>query len=432
VTIFAKGSVSMPGTFAQKVLAKHAGLASVEPGQIVTIEPNVVLSHDNSAPIAGIFQSMGAVRVADPERHVIVLDHAAPAPTTRHAENHRIIRDFVHSQGIEHFFDVGRGVCHQVLVEEGLALPGEIILGSDSHTPHAGAMGAFAVGIGRTEMASVWALGEIWLRVPETLLIQVDGVAPPYVTSKDLALEVLRRIKADGALYKSVEWQGSAIDTMSMDSRAVLTNMAAEMGAKNSFIAPNAESYSFLEARAKRPFSPLLPDHDAPYAERISIDAHRLTPLVACPHAVDHVKTLEQVAGTKLHQAFLGTCTNGRFEDLSIAASILESHHVSSDMRLVITPASSQIYLQALQAGYIETFIRAGAVVTNPGCGPCMGNHMGVPAAGERTISSANRNFQGRMGTRESEIYLASPWVVAASAILGEIPHPAQLQEFMV
>lgn len=417
----------MPQTFAEKILAKKAGLDRAVPGQIVEITPDVALSHDNTAPIYGIFQRMGGQHVFNPGMHTIFIDHAAPAPTTKHAENHRVIRQFVTEQGIENFFDVGRGICHQVLVEEGLALPGEVVLGSDSHTPHAGVMGAFGAGIGRSEMASIWAVGSLWLRVPESMKITVEGHFQPGVTAKDLALKVIGDLGADGALYMSVEWHGEAIRHLDLSQRATLPNMMAEMGAKNSYIPPDEKVISFLEGRARREFELVLPDEDAAYAQSYTYQAEDLEPMVACPHTVDHVKPLSAVAGTRVDQAFLGTCTNGRLDDLAAAAAVLKDRQIAAGTRLLVIPASSQVYLEALKAGYIEIFLEAGAIIGSPGCGPCMGNHMGVPAVGEVSISTANRNFRGRMGTKESEVYLASPAVVAASAVTGEIVHPKDI-----
>ncbi|GMR09367.1 MAG: 3-isopropylmalate dehydratase large subunit [Anaerolineae bacterium] len=411
----------MGQTFAEKVLAKKAGVEATSPGEIVEISPDVALSHDNTAPIRGIFEEMGGVRVHDPEMHAIFLDHAAPAPTTQHAENHRIIREFVRDQGIPHFFDVGRGICHQVLVEEGLALPGEVVLGSDSHTPHAGVMGAFGAGIGRSEMASVWALGSLWLRIPESLQIIVHGELPPGVTAKDLALHVIGDLGADGALYMSVEWHGDAIRRLGLSERAVLPNISAEMGAKNSYLPPDELVFDYLERRAQRAYEAVFPDPDAEYARKVEYEADTLEAMVACPHTVDHVKPLSEVAGTRVDQAFIGTCSNGRLEDLASAAEVLADRQVANGTRLIVIPASSEVFKQALGAGYIDVFLQAGALLQSPGCGPCMGNHMGVPAVGEATISTANRNFKGRMGTKESEIYLANPSVVAASAVAGEI-----------
>lgn len=417
----------MGKTFAEKILALKSGQPKVEAGQIVQVRPEVTLSHDNSAAIIEIFRNMGGEHVVDPGMLAIFLDHAAPAPTTKHAENHRQIREFVSEQGLSHFYDIGRGICHQVLVEVGLALPGELILGADSHTPHAGVMGAFATGIGRSEMASVWALGELWLRVPESIRIEITGELQPPADSKDLALHVIGDQLADGALYMSVEWCGTGIDDMNLSQRAVLPNMMSEMGAKNSYLPPDEKVFAFLNDRAQRPFTPLYPDEDAQYTKRLTYNADRIEPMVACPHAVDNVQPLSAVLGRRVDQAFLGTCTNGRLEDLQAAAGILAGQRIAPNTRMVVIPASNEIYLAALEAGYIEIFLRAGAVVESPGCGPCMGNHMGVPAEGETTISTANRNFMGRMGTKESEIYLANPAVVAASAIAGEIAHPGDI-----
>lgn len=417
----------MGKTFAEKALAKHAGLASVEAGSIVDVAPNVALSHDNTAAIAAIFRDMGGSRVFDPDVHAIVLDHATPAPTTKHAENHRMIRDFVMDQGIRHFYDVGRGICHQVLVEEGLALPGELVLGADSHTPHAGVMGAFAAGIGRSEMASIWALGKLWLRVPESLKITLEGRFPAWVTAKDLALAIIGDMGSDGALYMSVEWHGEALSAIPLDQRATLPNMMAEMGAKNSFVMPDEFVDQYLVDRAKREYTPLLPDVDAKYQQEITFELDQLTPKVACPHSVDHVKPLSEVQGTHIDQAFLGTCTNGRLDDLQAAAQVLQGRKIAWGTRMIVIPASSQVYLAAAEQGLITTFIEAGAVVQSPGCGPCMGNHLGIPAEGDVSISTANRNFRGRMGTKESEIYLANPFVVAASAVAGEIISPENL-----
>ncbi|MGB2897251.1 MAG: 3-isopropylmalate dehydratase large subunit [Anaerolineales bacterium] len=417
----------MGQTFAEKILARHSGNRQVKPGDIVEVTPQVALSHDNTAAIVGIFHRMGGKKVFNPQMHAIFLDHAAPAPTSKHAENHRIIRDFVREQGIPNFFDVGRGICHQVLVEEGLALPGEIVLGSDSHTPHAGVMGAFGAGIGRSEMASIWAVGNLWLRVPESMKIIVNGKMPAGVTPKDLALKIIGDLGTDGALYLSVEWHGDVIAGMSLSECATLTNMAAEMGAKDSYIPPDEKILTFLSGRARRDFKPVLPDPDATYLHILEIDAGSLEPMIACPHTVDNVKPLSEVAGTKVDQAFLGTCTNGRLEDLASAAEILRGRKLSPATRMIVIPASSEVLQEALHKGYIEVFLNAGALVESPGCGPCMGNHLGVPAPGEVTISTANRNFQGRMGTKESEIYLASPAVVAASAVAGKITHPYSL-----
>ena len=419
----------MGHTFAEKILARKSGLKETAPSQIVEVTRDVALSNDNTAAIYDIFKKMGGRRVFNPEMHAVILDHATPAAKTEHAENHRIIREFVKEKRIKYFFDAGRGICHQVLVEEGLALPGEVVLGSDSHTTHAGVMGTFGAGIGRSEMASIWALGKIWLRVPESLKIVINGTLPSSITSKDLALWVIGDLRADGGLYMSVEWHGEAIEALELSQRAVLTNIAAEMGVKNSYVPPDQKTFSYLESRAKRSYEPIYPDPDAAYARIVEYDVSTIEPMVACPHSVDNVKPISEVQGRHVDQCFLGTCTNARLDDLAAAAEVMKGRQVACGTRMVVIPASSEVYVEALKAGYIETFVTAGAMVESPGCGPCLGNHMGVPAVGDVVISTANRNFQGRMGTRESEIYLASPLVVAASAVTGVITCPKDLEE---
>ncbi len=437
-------------TFAEKILAKNAGLAAVTPGQVIDATPDVALSHDNSAAISKIFRSLGVDRVKYPDRLAITLDHAAPPPTTQHAQNHADIRRFVAEQGLTHFFEVGRGICHQVLCEEGLIHPGVLILGADSHSTHYGALGAFGAGVGRSEMAAVWATGQLWLRVPESIKITISGAFSPWVTSKDIALHVIGQLGADGGLYASIEFHGEAVAGMSMASRFVLPNMMAEMGAKNAWVQVDGVTLDWLELQGRRVAESqgcrgvgaqvkqlrefweetaleLAPDSNANYLAKYEFDAAAIEPQVACPHTVDNVRPLNAVRGIKVDQAFLGTCTNGRLEDIAIAAQIVAGKRVAAGTRFLIIPASSQVYLEAVRAGYVETLLAAGAVFESPGCGPCMGNHMGIPAPGEVTISSANRNFRGRMGTPESEIYLASPAVVAASAIAGEIAGPEQI-----
>lgn len=425
-----------PKTFVEKILARNAGLESVAPGQVITATPDVALSHDNSAAIAKIFRTVGVARVKHPQRLAITLDHAAPPPTTKHAQNHAETRQFVAEQGIGHFFEVGRGICHQVLCEEGLIFPGVLLLGADSHSTHYGALGAFGAGVGRSEMAAIWATGELWLRVPDSLKITINGRFSPWVTSKDITLHIIGQLGADGGLYASVEFHGEAVAAMTMSSRFVLPNMMAEMGAKNAWVMQDAVTFDWLEAQVRRQGGTpdraaweaaarhLWPDPGAIYAAEYIFDAGDIEPQVACPHTVDNVQPLSAVAGTRVHQAFLGTCTNGRLEDLAVAAQVVSGKKVAAGTRFLVIPASSQVYMDALKAGYVETLLAAGATFGTPGCGPCMGNHLGVPAPGEVTISSANRNFQGRMGTRDSDIYLASPAVVAASALTGVITSP--------
>ncbi|RME76083.1 MAG: 3-isopropylmalate dehydratase large subunit [Chloroflexi bacterium] len=427
----------MGHTFAEKILARNAGLAEVRPGQIIDATPDVALSHDNSAAIARIFRSLGVARVKHPDRLAITLDHAAPPPTTRHAQNHAEIRRFVAEQGITHFYDVGRGICHQVLSEEGLVYPGAVVLGADSHSTHYGALGAFGAGVGRSEMAAIWATGQLWLRVPESIKITLTGQFRPWVTSKDIALHIIGQLGADGGLYASIEFHGEAVAGMSMESRFVLPNMMAEMGAKNAWVQVDQTTFDWLAqvagkdeaelARLKAASEAVAPDPDAVYAAEYRFNAAEIEPQIACPHTVDNVRPLSAVAGTKVDQAFLGTCTNGRLEDIAAAAAVIKGRRVAPGVRLVVIPASAEVYLQALRAGYLETLLEAGAVIESPGCGPCMGNHLGIPAPGEVTISTANRNFRGRMGTPEAEIYLASPAVVAASAVAGEIAAPWEI-----
>lgn len=423
----------MGHTFVEKILAKNAGLAGVQPGQVITATPDVALSHDNSAAIAKIFAGIGVERVKYPDRLAITLDHAAPPPTTKHAQNHAEVRRFVAEQGVTHFFEVGRGICHQVLSEEGLIFPGVVLLGADSHSTHYGALGAFGAGVGRSEMAAIWATGQLWLRVPESLKITITGEFSRWVTSKDISLHIIGQLGADGGLYASVEFHGEAVQKMSMASRFVLPNMMAEMGAKNAWVGQDEVTFDWLAQQTGRPerraewaaaARELQPDADASYTAEVTFDAGAIEPQVACPHTVDNVRPLSAVAGTRVQQAFLGTCTNGRLEDLAIAAEIVRGRRVAAGTRFLVIPASSQVYLAALKAGYVEALLQAGAAFGTPGCGPCMGNHLGIPAPGEVTISSANRNFQGRMGTRDADIYLASPAVVAASAIAGEIAGP--------
>jgi 3-isopropylmalate/(R)-2-methylmalate dehydratase large subunit len=425
-------------TFVEKALAHNTGLSALRAGQVVDVYPDLVLSHDNTAAIMRVFHAIGVERVKYPQRLAVTLDHAVPAPTTQHAQNHAEIRRFVVEQGIPHFFEVGRGICHQVLCEEGLVQPGQIVLGADSHSTHYGALGALGAGLGRSEVAAIWATGSIWLRVPESIKITLTGQLGEWVLAKDLALCIVGRLGADAGAYASVEFHGPAVAALSMESRFVLPNMMAEMGAKNAWIAPDEVTMNWLAGRisnlpglpsrtGQSPVSRFLPDPDASYMAEFTFDASTVEPQIACPHTVDNVVPISQVAGTRIHQAFLGTCTNGRLEDIAEAARVLAGRRVARGTRLLVIPASSEVLGDAMRLGYLETLLAAGAAIGTPGCGPCMGNHLGVPAPGEVTISTANRNFRGRMGTRDAEIYLASPAVVAASAAAGEIVHPASL-----
>lgn len=411
-------------TFAEKALARAAGASDARAGDILDVTPDLVFSHDNSAAIRRIFEQTGAPGVRYPDRVAITLDHAVPAPTTRHAENHVAIREWVRAQGIVHFFEVGRGICHQVIGEEGLALPGETILGADSHSTHFGWLGAFGAGVGRSEMAALWATGEMWLRVPEAMRITLSGVPAPGVTAKDISLRILGELGADGGLYRSVEFAGDTLGALSLDARATLPNMMAEFGAKNAYLPPDRAVLDYVDARARRPYTPLYPDDDAEYAAEVALDIAALEPQIALPGSPAHVVPLSEVAGQPVQQAFLGTCTNGRLEDLRAAADVLRGRRVR--IRLIVIPASAAVFEAAATDGTLAALVAAGAAIGTPGCGPCMGNHLGIPAPNEATISSANRNFRGRMGTPDAPVYLANPWVVAASAAAGQIADPRE------
>ena len=414
----------MGKTFVEKILALKAGLDETVAGQIVTVRPDKLLTHDNTSAIAQTFRKIGVAHVANPDIHVIVLDHVTPAATEEYAQGHKEVREFVREQGIKAFYDIGEGICHQVFPEKGHALPGLLIVGSDSHTPSYGALGAFSAGIGRTEAAAVMATGEIWLRVPDSMRIVVDGRFSPRVSAKDLVLRIIGDIGADGADYRSVEFAGTTIEAMSVGGRLVLCNMAAEMGAKNGYVAPDAVTRAYLAGRTNVAYTEILPDPDAHYAEVLHYDAATLVPQVAKPHRVDNVVPVTEVVGTPIDQALIGTCTNGRLEDLQAAAEILRGKHIAPWVRLLVLPASRDILLAAISSGAIADLVAAGATLINPGCGPCLGAHEGCMAPGERTISTANRNFKGRMGSRDAEIFLASPATVAASALTGAIADP--------
>jgi homoaconitate hydratase family protein len=413
----------MGSTFSEKALGRTAGRPA-RAGEVITVAPDYYLSHDNSSAIIGEFKKLGLKKVAAPQKIVIVLDHIVPAADEKYAQNHKTIREFVAEQGIAHFFDIHAGVCHQVFSEASFALPGAVIMGSDSHTTTYGAFGAFAAGVGRTETASLWATDEIWLRVPETLRIEFRGAFPNGVYAKDAILRILGDHGAERANYEAVEFAGPSAGAFSLASRMVLCNMAAEMGAKNGYFEVDDKTLAWLKERAQGPYEILKSDPDAAYEAVLQYDLSALEPMIACPHSVDNVKPVSAVAGKPFQQALIGTCTNGRLEDLEVAAKILKGRKVHPKVRALVLPASREVYLEAAKKGLIEIFLEANCVLVNPGCGPCLGAHEGILAPGEVVVGTSNRNFKGRMGGRDSEIYLASPATVAASALEGKITDP--------
>ncbi len=415
----------MPGkTFSEKILAKYAGLDEVEPGQIVEVTPDVAMSHDNTAAIAKTFERIGVDHLYNPDLHLVVLDHCVPPANETFADNHKQIREFVRKHGIRNFYDINSGICHQVMAENGHCLPGTIMTGSDSHSTTYGAFGAFGTGVTRSETAVIMATGKIWFRVPETMHIELSGSLPEGVYAKDLALHIIGRLGADGALYRAVEYDGPAAHTLSVSERMTLCNLAVEMGAKVGYVPPDDTIYAYLEGRAKRSYEPLFSDPDCRYDQVIGIDLGQVEPVVAKPHTVDNVVPVGEVEREHVEEVFVGTCNNARLDDLAILAHVLKGRRVHPDLRLIVIPASSRVMLDAMHLGYIETIVGAGGTLATPGCGPCMGNHLGVPAKGEKVLSTANRNFRGRMGNPESEIYLASPHTAAATAVSGAITDP--------
>jgi len=410
-------------TFAEKILAAKSGQTEVLPGDIVRVSPDRLMSvsASNVIPIR-CFRQLGVERVWDPDRIVLILDHETPPHDPAHADAHALVRRFAAEQGISHFFDVGEGICHQLMIEQGLVFPGELIFGKDSHTITYGAAGAFAAAIDATEMGCLWATGETWLKVPHSIKIRITGGFAPGVSGKDLALNLVGRLKSDGASYLSVEYLGPGVIDLPMADRMTIANMAIEMGAKNAVFPADPVTDAYL-ARFARPYTAVHPDPDARYAREETVDLSALTPQLACPHRVDDVRPVSELAGLAIHQVFLGSCTNGRLEDLDIAARILDGRKVAAGVRLLVGPASRQVFLDAMAAGHIQRLTRAGAIILPPGCGPCFG-YTGNLAAGERCISTGNRNFKGRMGNPNAEIYLASPATAAASALQGKIQDP--------
>lgn len=416
----------MGQTFAQKILAAAAGLDEVAVGQIVTVRPAHLLTHDNTAAIIGkIGGDLGQYGVVDPDLPVIVLDHVVPAANEKTATGHSSIREFVAKHKVRNFYDVGEGICHQVLVEKGHARPGTIVVGSDSHTCSYGAVGVFSTGIDRTEAAALMLTGQTWLKVPPTIRITLRGRFQPPVGAKDLVLRIIGDIRADGASYSAVEFHGD-IGDLSVAERFTIANMGVEMGAKIAVFPVDGQTVRYLERAgvARGSYEPVWADADAAYVRELEYDLAALEPVVAKPHTVDNVCSVSEVAGTRIAQCLLGTCTNGRLNDLQAAAAILKGKRVAPGVRLLVLPASRAVLEEATADGTLLTLLRAGATVLPVGCGPCLGAHQGVLAPGEVCLSTANRNFKGRMGCKEAEIYLAGPATVAASALHGEITDP--------
>ena len=421
----------MDMTFAEKILAKYAKLKKVTSGQIVTVKPDHLLTHDNTAAIIQkIKQDLETYGIYSKSLPIIALDHVIHAASDKTAANHKSIRDFVKKYQIENFFDIGYGVCHQLVIEKGLALPGKLILGSDSHTCSYGAIGAFSSGIDRTEAASILLTGESWLKVPKSIKITLNGKLKLGVYAKDVVLHIIGNISSSGADYCSVEHHGD-LDQFSIDDRFVIANMSVEMGAKNSvfFVDNTTKNYLNSIGVSSSSYEPIYPDENAFYIKKLNYDLSEIVPVVACPHTVDNVKPVSDVGGIEIQQCLIGTCTNGRFSDLKVAADILKGKKINKNVRLLILPASKDVLEKALKAGIIETLVKAGGTLLPPGCGPCLGAHQGVLAPGERCLSTSNRNFKGRMGCNEAEIYLASPATVAASCLYGKITDPREVMK---
>jgi 3-isopropylmalate/(R)-2-methylmalate dehydratase large subunit len=415
----------MGATFAQKLLAQKSGNQSVEPGQIVTVRPDHLLTHDNTAAIISkIGDDLARYGIDNPQVPVIVLDHVIPASNEKTAAGHKKVRDFVAKYGIKSFYDAGEGICHEILISKGFAVPGSLIVGSDSHTCTYGAVGAFATGIDRTEAASILLTGRTWLKVPHSLRIELRGSLKAPASAKDLILTIIGDIGASGANYLSAEFHGD-IGPLTMEDRITVANMGVEMGAKNAVFPVDEVTSEYLKAAgAPAGWEPIWADPGASYVRTLRYDLTRTVPVVAKPHTVDNVVPAKDLSGLEIQQFLIGTCTNGRLGDLRIAAQVLKGKRVSRGSRLLVLPASRQVMLEGTKEGTITTLVEAGAMVLPPGCGPCLGAHQGVLAPGERCLSTANRNFKGRMGCAQAEIYLASPATVAASAIEGKIVDP--------
>jgi len=416
-------------TITEKILASHAGKDHVEGGEIIEARLDLCLANDITAPLSlEEFNKVGAKKVFDPEKVVFVLDHFTPNKDIPSAENCKKIREFSKKYGINHVYDGGAcGIEHALLPEEGLVLPGDVVIGADSHTCTYGALGAFSTGVGSTDLTYGMVTGKNWFKVPESIKFTCYGKFQKWVTGKDLILHIIGMIGVDGALYSSMEYDGEAIFAISMDSRFTIANMAIEAGAKNGIFKADEKTLAYVKNRGKRPFVLFESDSDAKYREVYEIDVGKMDLKVACPSLPSNVKDARELGNTRIDQAVIGSCTNGRLEDLAMAADILKNKKVASHTRCIIIPATPKIYLEAMRRGYLETFMEAGCIISPPTCGPCLGGHMGVLAKEERAIATTNRNFVGRMGHPESEVYLAGPAVAAASAIKGFITHPSEV-----
>ncbi|MCD6255159.1 MAG: 3-isopropylmalate dehydratase large subunit [Deltaproteobacteria bacterium] len=417
-------------TITEKILAEHAGLDKVTPGQLIKVRVDLALANDITAPLAiSAFHKAGGKRVFDKEKVALILDHFTPNKDIPSAIQCQKVRKFALEQGIPHFYDVGEvGIEHVLLPEEGLVLPGDLVIGADSHTCTYGALGAFSTGVGSTDLGAVMLTGKIWLRVPETIKIIYKGRLPKWVSGKDLILYTIGNLGVDGANYKAIEFSGKAVEELSMDGRFTMANMAIEAGAKNGIFIPDSKTEDYVKERARREYKIYRSDLDANYFLIKEYDISSLEPQVALPHSPGNVRGISEIGEIKIDQVVIGSCTNGRLGDLEVAANILKGNRVKKGVRLIVIPGSQKVYYNAIKTGIIETFLEAGAAISTPTCGPCLGGHMGVLGPGERAVSTTNRNFVGRMGHKDSEVYLASPAVAAASALLGKIASPEELE----
>lgn len=417
-------------TMTEKILAKHAGIDVVKPGQLINCKLDIVLANDVTAPPAiKEFEKIGKP-VFDNTKIALVPDHFTPNKDIKSAGLAKIVRDFAHKHNIVNYFEIGRvGIEHVILPEKGIVAPGMVTIGADSHTCTYGALGGFSTGVGSTDLGVALATGEAWFKVPETIKVNITGKKPKYICGKDVMLTLIGMIGVDGALYKTLEFAGEGVKELNMTDRLTIANMAIEAGAKNGIFPVDDETLNYIKDRVTKPYEIVEADSDATYCQTVEINLSELKPVVAFPHLPENTHTVESIKEPiTIDQVVIGSCTNGRLEDLAIAASILKGHKVHPNVRCIIIPGSQQVYLDAIHNGYVDTFIEAGAAVSTPTCGPCLGAHMGIMTAGERCVSTTNRNFRGRMGHVDSEVYLASPYVAAASAILGKIATPEEVE----